>query len=166
MTAPGRHDELVARNAAMRDRVDNMIENLQRRTGEMAQAQAQAVAVQGEARSADGTVTVRTNAAGVPTALELSADVFARTTPAELAALVLRTTQDAARAARSQAQQVLGPFTTGSAFLGQGVEPEELVPGVHLVAPGIPEPGDAPSVSHGGDDEDWDGDASILRGDR
>lgn len=124
MTAPGTHDELVARNAAMRDRVDTMIENLQRRTGEMALAQAEAVAVQGEARSADGTVTVRTNAAGVPTALELTDAAFAHTTPAKLAALVLRTTQDAARAARAQAQQVLGPFTSGSAFLGQGVEPD------------------------------------------
>jgi DNA-binding protein YbaB len=163
VTAPGRHDELVARNAAMRDRVDTMIQTLQQRTGEMAQAQAEAVAVQGEARSADGSVTVRTNAAGVPTALELGDDVFTGTTPAKLAALVLRTTQDAARSARARAQAVLGPFTTGSAFLGQGTEPEELVPGVHLVAPGIPEPGEAPSVSRAGDDEDWDGDASVLR---
>lgn len=169
----GGNDELVARNVAMRDRVDTMIENLQRRTGDLAQAQCRAVTVQGEARSDDGAVTVRTNAAGVPTAIAIADGAFARTTPEKLAALLLRTTQDAARAARAQATELLGEFTQGSGFLtdarGHGVDPEEVVPGLHLVSPTIPDAGSEQGRARddgGGDIDGGDFDAPILRSDR
>lgn len=170
----GGNEELVARNAAMRDRVDTMIENLQRRTGDLAQAQSRAVAVQGVARSDDGAVTVRTNAAGVPTAIEIADGAFARTTPEKLAALLLRTTQDAARSARAQATELLGEFTQGSGFLtdahGHGVDPEEVVPGLHLVSPTIPEAGGEEGRAREGNSGDFGGggdfDAPILRSDR
>ena len=159
MTAPYDRDALVARNAAMRNRVDTMIADLQRRTQDVSELQQAALAVQGEASSRDGAVRVRTNAAGVPLAIDLSSTAFQSTTPERLGAAVLEVAQAAARQARARSAEILAPVTADVPDL------RDLVPGVpdlRVVVPEVPEPGAAvpPRTPPPADDEDAGG--SVL----
>ncbi|GGN25206.1 hypothetical protein GCM10011609_79360 [Lentzea pudingi] len=57
--------ELEARNAALRGQVDTMLANLEQQTAQLRQAQAEAMAEVGRARSQDGLVEVTVNAGGL-----------------------------------------------------------------------------------------------------
>lgn len=159
MTAPHDREALVARNAAMRERVNTMMADLQRRTQGIAQLQAAALAVEGAATSADGVVRVRTNAAGVPLAIDLSSSAFQSTTPERLGATVLEVAQAAARQARERSAEILAPVTADVPDLS-GLVPG--VTGLHMVTPTVPDPAGGPPPSSPPGDDDEDGDGSVL----
>ena len=159
MTAPHDREALVARNAAMRERVNTMMADLQRRTQGIAQLQAAALAVEGAATSADGVVRVRTNAAGVPLAIDLSSSAFQSTTPERLGATVLEVAQAAARQARERSAEILAPVTADVPDLS-GLVPG--VTGLHMVTPTVPDPAGGPPPSSPLRDDDEDGDGSVL----
>lgn len=161
MTAPYDREALVARNAAMRDRVDTMIADLQRRTHDIAELQQAVLAVEGGASSKDGTVRVRTNAAGVPLAVDLSSTAFQSSTPERLGAAVLEVAQAAARQARERSAEILAPVMADVPDLS-GLVPG--APDLHVVVPTVPEAGAVPPSSTPPPGDDEDGDGSVLRG--
>lgn len=118
MTDPAdRRAQLEARNAAMRENVAALMTDLHRRTADLAEAQARANAVTGKATSEDGLVRVEVNPAGVLTNLEFSQVTYERLTPQQLAGVVLRTAQAAARQAREEVDGALAPLTEGTGDL-------------------------------------------------
>ncbi|GAB3444886.1 YbaB/EbfC family nucleoid-associated protein [Actinophytocola sediminis] len=118
MTDPAdRRAQLEARNAAMRENVAALMTDLQRRTADLADAQARANAVTGRATSADGLVRVEVNPAGVLTNIEFSQVAYERLAPERLARVILQTAQVAAREAREQVDEVLAPLRNDSADL-------------------------------------------------
>lgn len=159
MTAPHDREALVARNTAMRERVNTMMAKLQRRTRDMAELQAAALAVKGAATSEDGLVRVRTNAAGVPLAIDLAPSTFQSMTPERLGATVLEVAQAAARQARERSAEILAPVTVDVPDLS-GLVPG--VPGLHMVIPTVPDPAGGPPPSSPPPDDDEDGDGSVL----
>ena len=164
--AAGRRAELEARNAAMRENVENLMADLRRRTTELADAQARAAAVTGAATSADGLVEVQVNPAGVLTDLRFAPTAFQRSTPEKLARSVIETAQTAARSARAQVEGVLAPLQ-GQTDLSELVEGAPSF--VDLLRPPPPPPEaeaprrrDRPRV----DDDDEEGFGSVLRDSR
>ena len=110
MTGPdGRRAELAARNAAMREQMNSLLEGLQRQTAQLQEAQAAAMAATGEATSADGLATVHVNAVGIVTDVQLSPSAFKSSTPEKLARSFLEASQAAARDARSKADAAITP---------------------------------------------------------
>ena len=110
MTGPdGRRAELEARNAAMREQMNSLLEGLQRQTAQLQEAQAAAMAATGEATSADGLATVHVNAVGIVTDVQLSPSAFKSSTPEKLARSFLEASQAAARDARSKADAAITP---------------------------------------------------------
>lgn len=105
-----RRAQLEARNAAMRENVAALMSDLQRRTSELADAQARANAVTGKATSEDGLVRAEVNPAGVLTNIDFSWAAFDRHTPESLAKAVIQTVQAAARSAREQVDGALAPL--------------------------------------------------------
>lgn len=164
MTTPQQRDEMRVRNAAMRERVDTMMADLQRRTASLASAQAEAAAATGTATSPDGLVTVTVNAAGVVTAAEVDPARLPRSTAAQVGAAFVGATQAAAVAARALADEALAPL------LADVPDLSEVFPGAPDLAdvlPRFPEPPltpPGPRASGGADPED-DADGSVLRRD-
>lgn len=111
MTHPNsRRAELEARNAAMRETMNSLLDGIGRQTEQLRQAQEQAVSAVGKATSKDGLVTVKVNSVGIVTDLELSSSAFQSSTPRKLADSIVLTIQEAARNARAQADQAFSPI--------------------------------------------------------
>lgn len=166
--AAARRAELEARNAAMRENVENLMADLRRRTADLADAQAQAAAVTGSATSPDGLVEAKVNPAGVLTDLRFAPAAFQRSTPEKLARLVIETAQTAARSAREQVEGALAPLQ-GQTDLADLVEGAPSF--ADLLRPPPPPPtttAEAPRRQgrHAGDDDDDEGFGSVFRDSR
>jgi DNA-binding protein YbaB len=86
----GRRAELEARNAAMREQVDSLLAELHKKTAEVREAQAQAMAITATAVSKDGSVRATVDSGGALTSLEFSPNAFERSTPDKLARLATK----------------------------------------------------------------------------
>lgn len=163
--AAARRAELEARNAAMRENVDNLMADLRRRTSEFAGAQARAAAVTGSATSSDGLVQVQVNPAGVLTDLRFAPTAFQRSTPEKLARSVIETAQAAARSAREQVEGVLAPLQ-GQTDLSELIEGAPSF--VDLLRPPPPPAAEAPPQRgrppRQDDPDDDEGFGSVLKG--
>ncbi|MBP2476138.1 DNA-binding protein YbaB [Crossiella equi] len=104
--------ELEARNAQLRDRVDDMMRDLQEKTQGLRDAQAAMAAVVGRASSPDGVVTATVDPSGLLTGLELSPRAFERVTPESLARTITGVVREAAADARAQVEEHLAPLAT------------------------------------------------------
>ncbi|QFZ23376.1 YbaB/EbfC family nucleoid-associated protein [Saccharothrix syringae] len=136
MTDPtGRRAELEARNAAMREHVDSLLGELRKKTEQLQETQARAMAITATAASKDGTVRATVDSAGALTSLELTANAFDRTTPDRLARLVTETVREAVAKARTELNDVLAP-----AQQGPGIDLSEMLPGVPSLSDLIPKP--------------------------
>ncbi|WP_367135028.1 YbaB/EbfC family nucleoid-associated protein [Saccharothrix sp. HUAS TT1] len=143
MTDPtGRRAELEARNAAMREQVDSLLTELRKKTDDLRETQAQAMAITATAVSRDGSVRATVDSAGALTSLEFSVNAFERTTPDKLARLVTETVQQAVAKARTELNEVLAP-----AQQGPSIDLSELLPGVPSLADLIPQPPAMPKSS-------------------
>ncbi|MFD0199443.1 MULTISPECIES: YbaB/EbfC family nucleoid-associated protein [Saccharothrix] len=143
MTDPtGRRAELEARNAAMREQVDSLLAELRKKTDELRETQAQAMAITATAVSKDGAVRATVDSAGALTSLEFSANAFERTTPDKLARLATETVRQAVAKARTELNEVLTPAQQGAS-----VDLAEMLPGVPSLADLIPQPPVVPQPS-------------------
>ncbi|WP_158844606.1 YbaB/EbfC family nucleoid-associated protein [Saccharothrix deserti] len=143
MTDPtGRRAELEARNAAMREQVDSLLAELQKKTAELRETQAQAMAITATAVSKDGSVRATVDSAGALTSLEFSPNAFERSTPDKLARLATETVQQAIAKARTELNEVLAPAQQGAS-----IDLSEMLPGVPSLADLIPKPPVVPQPS-------------------
>jgi DNA-binding protein YbaB len=129
----GRRAELEARNAAMREQVDSLMSELHRKTAEVREAQARAMAITASATSPDGSVTASVDSAGALTSLEFSPNAFERTTPDKLARVATETVIAAVAKSRTELNEVLS-----AAQQGPSIDLSEMLPGVPSLADLIP----------------------------
>lgn len=133
MTDPvSRRAELERRNAAMREQVEQMLSDLQRRTEGLREAQAATAEVTGEATSTDGRVRASVDADGMLGDLRLAPSAFDRTTPEALARTIGEVVQQATADARARVAETLAPFTEA------GVDLPDLVPGAPSLRTPVP----------------------------
>ncbi|PRY43686.1 YbaB/EbfC family nucleoid-associated protein [Umezawaea tangerina] len=167
MTDPsGRRAELEARNAAMREQVDSLMSELHRKTAEMREAQAKAVAITASATSQDGSVTARVDSSGALTSLEFSPNAFERSTPDKLARVATETVIAAIAKSRTELNEVLADAQQGSS-----IDLSEMLPGVPSLAdlippvPPVPQPASqAPRRPARPADDDEEGGSVMDRG--
>ncbi|MFC7344279.1 YbaB/EbfC family nucleoid-associated protein [Saccharopolyspora griseoalba] len=152
----GRNDELAARNAAMREQMNSLLDGLREQTAQLQEAQAAALAATGAATSADGLVTVEVNTAGVVTATRISQSAFRSSAPDKLAASFTEAAQAAARDARAQADAAMAPVQQDVPDLPDLFPEAPSLKGLIPEAPGVPEPNTTPAASNAPDDDDWD----------
>lgn len=162
MTDPGgRKAELEARNAAMREQVDSLMSELHRKTAEMQDVQARAMAITATAVSPDGTVKASVDSSGTLTSLEFAPTAFDRSSPEKLARLATETVLQAVAKARTELNEVLAPAQEGPSIDLSEMLPglpslKDLIPKVPPV-PQPPQPPRAPTRRRPADDDDGGG---------
>lgn len=134
MNPQDRRAQLEARNAAMRQQVDSLLDGLNRQTAALHTAQAQAAEVTGRATSADGLVTVTVNASGIVTDVEFAPSAFTRSTPDKLARSVVAVTQEAAAIAQQSVEAALAPVRANTPDL------PDVFPGAPAIKDLLPKP--------------------------
>lgn len=152
--AHARRAELEARNAAMRDQVASLLSGLNRQTEQLQEAQQRAASATGTATSQDGNVTVEVNAVGIVTDLRLAASTFGKGTPDQLAKTIVATVQEAARAARGQADEAMAEVQANVPDL------PDLFPDAPSLKDLVPQPVAVPDTAapfSSDEDENWDG---------
>jgi DNA-binding protein YbaB len=161
----GRRAELEARNAAMREQVDSLMSELHRKTAELREAQAKAMAITATAVSKDGRVKASVDSSGALTSLEFSPNAFERTTPDKLARVATETVIAAIAKSRTELNEVLAP-----AQEGPSIDLSEMLPGVPSLADLIPKPPPVPTASSSSppprrpvDDDDEEGGSVMER---
>ncbi|MBQ0926212.1 YbaB/EbfC family nucleoid-associated protein [Saccharopolyspora endophytica] len=100
----GSSDEKVARNAALRNQIDDMLDDLRKRTADLQEKQAAAAQQTFEASSDDGMVNVRVDATGTVQEVRLSDKAFERTNPEKLARSITSVIREASGTAQRQLQ--------------------------------------------------------------
>ncbi|MGP4016297.1 YbaB/EbfC family nucleoid-associated protein [Saccharopolyspora sp. 5N708] len=104
-------EDLGARNAALRNQIDDMLSDLRRRTAEIQEKQAEAARQTYEVASEDGTVTVRVDATGTVQEVALSPKAFERSTPEKLAASITSVIREASGTAQRTLRDQFAPMT-------------------------------------------------------
>ncbi|WP_018681005.1 YbaB/EbfC family nucleoid-associated protein [Actinokineospora enzanensis] len=136
--------ELRARNAAMKEQVDNLLDTFHRQTEALRDAQQEAAQVTATVTSTDGLVTATVDATGVLSALEISPSAFAKTTPEVLAREVLRLSRQGASKVRGQVSALMTPLTSGLPDLDDLFEDapalKDLLPEIQVTAPVADDP--------------------------
>ncbi|XVV03056.1 YbaB/EbfC family nucleoid-associated protein [Actinosynnema sp. CA-248983] len=132
-----------------RAQVDDLLADYRRSRDQLASVQRDLAQVSASATSPDGSVTAVVGAQGTLTGLELT-DAAYRMRPAQLAQVIVRTTQDAAAQAAERAYRAMAPV------LPAGTDPEALLRGTadlrqEEIAPPVPK---RPRVVE--DDEDFE----------
>jgi DNA-binding protein YbaB len=147
----------------MREQVDSLLAELHKKTDELRETQAQAMAITATAVSEDGSVRATVDSAGALTSLEFSANAFERSTPDKLARLTTETVRQAVVKARTELNEVLAPAQQGAS-----IDLSEMLPGVPSLAdlipkpPVLPQPSTAPRRPAAQSDDD-DGDSIMDR---
>ncbi|CAM4126127.1 YbaB/EbfC family nucleoid-associated protein [Kibdelosporangium persicum] len=113
------------RNAELRRQVDQMMDEVRRRTEELKEAQARMSALTGEAQSDDGVVRARVDMTGQLTELTLTSRAFDRGTPEQLAAEITRVVRKAAAGVRTEVHREASQFTPDEDM----IDLPDLVPG-------------------------------------
>ncbi|MBB5955111.1 DNA-binding protein YbaB [Saccharothrix tamanrassetensis] len=133
-----------------RAQVDELLADYRRSRDQLASVQRDLAGISASASSPDGSVTATVGAQGTLTDLELT-DAAYRLRPAQLARLILRTTQEAVAAGAERTYRALGPV------LPAGTDPEALLRGTADLRPeeiAPPPPPERPRAVD--DDEDFD----------
>lgn len=140
-----------------RAQVDELLADYQRSHDRLAEVRHALASITETARSEDGTVQVTVGSQGVLRDLILSESAYQRHRPAQLSALIVRLTAEAARAAARRAENLLAPL------LPAGTDPAEVLGRADLEQP-LPERNDPPypGDNHDEDEEDLSG-VSWLR---
>jgi len=145
---------LEARNAAMKDQVDTLLEQFERQTAQLRDAQEAASQTSATVVSQDGLVRATIDATGTLAKLEIQPNAFERTTPAQLANTVLTLVRQGSLQVKQQVAELMAPITEGLPDLSDLIEG---APSLQGLMPSIPdflaeEEEAAPSKS----DEDFD----------
>ncbi|WP_244199727.1 YbaB/EbfC family nucleoid-associated protein [Amycolatopsis thailandensis] len=145
---------LEARNAAMKDQVDTLLEQFERQTAQLREAQDAASQTSATVVSQDGLVRATIDATGTLAKLEIQPNAFERTNPAQLANTVLTLVRQGSLQVKQQVADLMAPITEGLPDLSDLIEG---APSLQGLMPSIPdflaeEEEEAPAKS----DEDFD----------
>lgn len=135
-TAGDDRARLEARNAAMKDRMDTLLENFERQTSQLRDAQAAAAQTTAQVSSPDGLVRATIDAGGSLAKLEFSPNAFERTTPAQLANTVQTVVRQGSLQVKQKIADLMAPITEGLPDLADLVEGAPSLAGL---VPPIPE---------------------------
>jgi DNA-binding protein YbaB len=141
-------DAIRHRNDTLREQVDTMLDTLRRQQSQLAGVREKLAAVRAAAWSADRTVKVTVNAAGVVVDTALAPET-SRAQPETLARAFTDAAQRAVHEARKQAAAATAPITQAADEIG---DLPALVPGAPSLrelrgALAIPEPTDQPGLT-------------------
>lgn len=157
-TAGDDRARLEARNAAMKDQVDTLLENFERQTAQLRDAQTAAAETTAQVSSPDGLVRATIDAGGALAKLEFAPNAFERTTPAQLANTVQTVVRQGTLQVKQKIADLMAPITEGLPDLADLVEGAPSLAGL---VPPIPEftetPEEAPRP------ESFEESGSILR---
>jgi DNA-binding protein YbaB len=152
-TAGDDRARLEARNAAMKDQMDTLLENFERQTAQLRDAQAAAAETTAQVNSPDGLVRATIDADGNLAKLEFAPNAFERTTPAQLANTVQTVVRQGSLQVKQKIADLMAPITEGLPDLADLVEGAPSLAGL---VPQIPEfveeeaPAPQPSYEEGG----------------
>jgi DNA-binding protein YbaB len=152
-TAGDDRARLEARNAAMKDQMDTLLENFERQTAQLRDAQAAAAETTAQVNSPDGLVRATIDAGGNLAKLEFAPNAFERTTPAQLANTVQTVVRQGSLQVKQKIADLMAPITEGLPDLADLVEGAPSLAGL---VPQIPEfveeeaPAPQPSYEEGG----------------
>jgi DNA-binding protein YbaB len=127
---------LEARNAAMKDQMDTLLENFERQTAQLRDAQAAAAETTAQVSSPDGLVRATIDAGGNLAKLEFAPNAFERTTPAQLSNTVQTVVRQGSLQVKQKIADLMAPITEGLPDLADLVEGAPSLAGL---VPPIPE---------------------------
>jgi DNA-binding protein YbaB len=135
-TAGDDRARLEARNAAMKDQMDTLLENFERQTAQLRDAQTAAAETTAQVSSPDGLVRATIDAGGSLAKLEFAPNAFERTTPAQLANTVQTVVRQGSLQVKQKIADLMAPITEGLPDLADLVEGAPSLAGL---VPPIPE---------------------------
>lgn len=156
-TAGDDRARLEARNAAMKDQMDTLLENFERQTAQLRDAQAAAAETTAEVTSPDGLVRATIDAGGSLAKLEFAPSTFERTTPAQLANTVQSLVRQGSLQVKQKIATLMAPITEGLPDLADLVEGAPSLAGL---VPPMPDFDEAPPAPR---PESFEEGGSILR---
>ncbi len=160
-TAGDDRARLEARNAAMKDQMDTLLENFERQTAQLRDAQAAAAETTAQVTSPDGLVRATIDAGGSLAKLEFAPTTFERTTPAQLATTVQTLVRQGSLQVKQKIADLMAPITEGLPDLADLVEGAPSLAGLVPRIPDFVEQ-DAPAPRP----ESFADGGSILRNDQ
>ncbi len=132
MRVTSRREELVARNAAMRAELAEMMEGLDRQQQGLIGLQERLAGLSATATSSDETVTVTVDGRGQLSGLELAPYATRQWEPKALAGRILATTREAVEKVTAQAAELVGPALPAGLSFEQAMrgelDPTQLLP--------------------------------------
>lgn len=160
-TAGDDRARLQARNAAMKDQMDTLLENFERQTAQLRDAQAAAAETTAHVTSPDGLVRATIDAGGSLAKLEFSPNAFERTTPAQLANTVQTLVRQGSLQVKQKIADLMAPITEGLPDLADLVDGAPSLAGLVPPIPDFAEEAPEPPRP-----ESFEDDGSILRNDQ
>lgn len=113
---------LEARNAAMKEQVNGLLDTFNRQAEMLREAQVAAARTTASLTSKDGLVRAAVDSGGVLTHLEFAPSAFERSTPEALARSVLQLAREGASQVKQQVNDLMSPLTEGLPDLSDLVE--------------------------------------------
>jgi DNA-binding protein YbaB len=113
---------LEARNAAMKEQVNGLLDTFHRQTEVLREAQSAAAATTATVTSRDGLVRATVDSSGVLSALEITPSAFDRSTPEALARSVVQLAREGAAQVKQQVAELMSPLTADLPDLADLVE--------------------------------------------
>ncbi|MGW4058953.1 YbaB/EbfC family nucleoid-associated protein [Amycolatopsis sp. NPDC004747] len=159
-TAGDDRAQLEARNAAMKDRMDTLLENFERQTAQLRDAQAAAAETTAQVSSPDGLVRATIDAGGSLAKLEFAPNTFERTTPAQLANTVQSLVRQGSLQVKQKIANLMAPITEGLPDLADLVEGAPSLAGLVPPIPSFDELAEEPAAPR---PESFEEGGSILR---
>ncbi|WP_338604570.1 YbaB/EbfC family nucleoid-associated protein [Saccharopolyspora sp. SCSIO 74807] len=137
VTQPGQdRAALEARNAAMREQVDGLLDKFHQQTAQLQQAQVAAEQVSATITSDDGLVTATVDSAGSLVSMAFAASSFQRSDPKRLASTATETVRRATAEVQRQKTELMAPITEGLPDLADIVEGAPSLQGLMPKVPG------------------------------
>ncbi|WP_328446740.1 YbaB/EbfC family nucleoid-associated protein [Amycolatopsis sp. NBC_00438] len=144
----------------MKDQMDTLLENFERQTAQLRDAQAAAAETTAQVASADGLVRATIDAGGSLAKLEFSPNTFERTTPAQLANTVQALVRQGSLQVKQKIADLMAPITEGLPDLADLVEGAPSLAGLVPPIPDFAEEEEAPEPPR---PESFEDGGSILR---
>ncbi|MEU4248510.1 YbaB/EbfC family nucleoid-associated protein [Amycolatopsis sp. NPDC026612] len=141
----------------MKDQMDTLLENFERQTAQLRDAQAAAAETTAQVQSPDGLVRATIDAGGGLANLEFASNTFERTTPAQLATTVQTLVRQGSLQVKQKIAALMAPITEGLPDLADLVEGAPSLAGLVPPMPEFAEDAPAPRP------ESFEDTGSILR---
>ncbi|MFT7873197.1 MULTISPECIES: YbaB/EbfC family nucleoid-associated protein [Amycolatopsis] len=143
----------------MKDQMDTLLENFERQTAQLRDAQAAAAETTARVSSSDGLVRATIDAGGSLAKLEFAPNTFERTTPAQLANTVQSLVRQGSLQVKQKIADLMAPITEGLPDLADLVEGAPSLAGLVPPIPSFDEVEEPPAPRP----ESFEDGGSILR---